>query len=76
MSRCDHCGADFVALPNAWGDTCGQCLATEIELLLMGQLSANLRKPMKRAAALAPSPRQAAPDDFREVANGRRVPHS
>ena len=50
MSSCSACGA---ALRDedvqVWGERCGQCLAAEIELSLMGRLADARRKPAKRA---------------------------
>ena len=48
--KCAICGAAFYANGNAWGaETCGDCIAAEIELSLMPMALRGQRKPLRRA---------------------------
>lgn len=52
MASCLFCGASFSPQVPGWGDAvCGDCIATRIELALMGGLSMSDRKPLRRASA-------------------------
>ena len=50
---CRCCGQTYFPQSVAWGDACGECIAAEVELILMDALSMRERRPMKRAADLA-----------------------
>jgi len=52
MSRCEQCGAPFFNASTSWGgQTCGDCLADQIELSLMHRSLAEQRKPMRKATS-------------------------
>ena len=52
MASCLLCSASFSQQFPGWGDAvCGDCIATHIELALMGGLSMSDRKPLRRASA-------------------------
>ena len=52
MSQCEQCGATFYSTSMSWGDrTCGDCLASQIELSLMLQGLGEHRKPMRRTTS-------------------------
>ena len=51
MATCLSCGASFSPQVPGWGDVvCGNCIAAQIELALMGGLSLTDRKPLRRAS--------------------------
>jgi hypothetical protein len=51
MPTCLLCGASFSPQVPGWGNAvCGNCIAAQIELALMGGLSLTDRKPLRRAS--------------------------
>ena len=51
MATCLLCGASFSPQVPGWGNAvCGNCIAAQIELALMGGLSLTDRKPLRRAS--------------------------
>ena len=63
--KCATCGATFYSVSDAWGDeTCGDCIAAKIELMLVPMALSGQRKPLRRAPT--PSEQQA------QVAEPRR----
>lgn len=66
MNKCNECGCDFDAQGSAWGNAiCGDCIAAQIEMSLMGNVLVAERKPMRRASG---------PADMTEVLP-RAIPH-
>ena len=50
MSTCQMCLSSFVPQRTTWEpDVCGECIASEIEMRLLGGLGLLVRKPAKRA---------------------------
>lgn len=50
MANCRSCGAGFHPIVDAWGsETCGQCLAAQLERILVQHVLGD-RMPMRRAA--------------------------
>jgi hypothetical protein len=51
MITCSLCAAQFFPQSSSWGQLCGNCIASRIELSLMpGGLQEAQRKPLKRAS--------------------------
>jgi hypothetical protein len=49
MAACHVCGARFFPQASAWSpETCGECIAAEIELGLVGALLQGQRRPLHR----------------------------
>jgi hypothetical protein len=69
MNVCGSCGLRYVRQSSQWGERCGECIAADIEFLLMGGTLPRARVPMKRASDLpdpverevveSPAPRRA-----------------
>ena len=50
MAICGICNETYQPLPSAWPEgTCGECIAAQLELLLMQQVMGDERKPPRRA---------------------------
>jgi hypothetical protein len=50
MATCGICSEDYQPVPSAWPEgTCGECIAAQLELLLMRDLMGDERKPPRRA---------------------------
>ena len=66
MLVCHSCGHSFFPQSSAWGDqTCGDCIAVRIELLLMETMPTRIRRPMRRAVVDLP--------DLTEVSNPSEI---
>ena len=57
VANCAKCGQQYFPTSAAWGDLCGQCLASKIEDTL-AIIRASERKPPRRAEARETEPAQ------------------
>jgi len=57
VANCAKCGQQYFPNSAAWGDLCGQCLASKIEDML-AIIRASERKPPRRAEARLAEPAQ------------------
>jgi hypothetical protein len=50
VAACSTCNEDYQPMPSAWLEgTCGECIAAQLELLLMRQVMGDERRPLRRA---------------------------
>jgi hypothetical protein len=71
MNICSTCGAQFFPQSDAWGDICGDCVASRIELYLMpGGLGQTVRKPSKRTSDKTDDGWEMAVEALRKQAGG------